>query len=88
MIESIILSIYFLADQPADSGVGASVGSCSNMAVGGSSKSDLVYQRRRFTEAFHDFVADCSVLDATRRPNVSQMLGHTFLKQQLKNKEP
>lgn len=34
-----------------------------------------------FSAAFHDFVADCSSLDATLRPAASQLSAYPFFKQ-------
>lgn len=62
--------------QTGDSGVGASVESYGVTGVGSSSsrntfqelkKRDDIFFSRSFSVAFHDFVADCSALDAAQR---------------------
>merc|ERR1712071_426362 len=62
---------------PADSGVGDSVGSCSNPGIQG----DSVYYTRQFSAQFHDFVTICSVLESDARPAASELLLHPFIKQ-------
>merc|ERR1719369_2773023 len=62
---------------PADSGVGDSVGSCSN----GLSRESGVYYSRQFSPNFHSLVTQCSVLDSQLRPSAMDLLAHPFLKQ-------
>lgn len=62
---------------PADSGVGDSVGSCSNPGITG----DSVYYSRQFSSQFHDIVTICSVLESDSRPSASELLAHSFIKQ-------
>jgi len=62
---------------PADSGVGDSVGSCSN----GLSRESGVYYSRQFSPNFHSLVTECSVLDSQLRPSAMDLLAHPFLKQ-------
>lgn len=61
---------------PADSGVGDSVGSCSNGLT-----RDSVYYTRHFSKHFHDIVTLCSMLDSDSRPSASDLLLHPFIKQ-------
>jgi len=61
---------------PADSGVGDSVGSCTNML-----NKDSVYHTRQFSGQFHQFVEDCSQLSPLDRPHPQHLLNHYFLKQ-------
>jgi len=61
---------------PADSGVGDSVGSCTNML-----NKDSIYHTRQFSGQFHQFVEDCSLLSPLDRPHPSHLLNHYFLKQ-------
>ena len=61
---------------PADSGVGASVGSCNNVL-----NKDSVYHTRQFSGPFHQFVEDCSLLSPEDRPLPDKLLHHAFLKQ-------
>jgi hypothetical protein len=71
------------ANQPGDSGVGASVESASNHysvranasrnTLQEMKKRDAVYSSRMFSNSFHDFVGQCSALDASARPSVGQV---------------
>nr|CAD7439270.1 unnamed protein product [Timema bartmani] len=58
----------------ADSGVGDSVASTSNVQY-------KAMQERRFTEAFHQFAELCLHKDPVLRPSANQMLAHSFFKQ-------
>jgi len=62
---------------PADSGVGDSVGSCSNPVLG----RDSIYYTRQFSPQFHDLVTLCSVLESDSRPSASELLAHPFVRQ-------
>ena len=62
---------------PADSGVGDSVGSCSNPVLG----RDSIYYTRQFSAQFHDLVTLCSVLESDSRPSASELLAHPFIRQ-------
>lgn len=81
--------IMFMANQPGDSGVGASVESTSNGVRANASRNTLqelkkreaIYSSRKFSATFHNFVADSSVLDASQRPSAGQLLHHPFVKQ-------
>lgn len=74
--------------QPGDSGVGASVGSCSNL-VEQNERLRLqdwearveVYSQRTFSDNFHDLVADCGLLDAAERPGAKALQAHPFIRQ-------
>jgi len=68
---------------PADSGVGASVGSCNNVL-----NKDSVYHTRQFSGPFHQFVEDCSLLSPEDRPLPDKLLHHAFLKQLKKTSSP
>lgn len=80
--------VVFSGNQPADSGVGASVGSCSNLPKGSgttAAESKLarqreIYSNRAFSDAFHDFVAACCTREADLRPSASSLLNHVFIK--------
>ena len=61
---------------PADSGVGDSVGSCSNPVLG----RDSIYYTRQFSAQFHDLVTLCSVLESDSRPSASELLAHPFVR--------
>ena len=61
---------------PADSGVGDSVGSCSNPVLG----RDSIYYTRQFSTLFHDLVTLCSVLESDSRPSASELLAHPFVR--------
>ena len=61
---------------PADSGVGDSVGSCSNPVLG----RDSIYYTRQFSPQFHDLVTLCSVLESDSRPSASELLAHPFVR--------
>merc|ERR1719369_1381408 len=63
-------------DLAADSGVGDSVGSCSNGLTRDSS-----YYSRQFSAQFHDLVTLCSVLESDSRPSASELLAHPFVRQ-------
>ena len=66
----------FSGQKPADSGVGASVGSCSNLPA--KSKN---YTNRTFSDLFHEFVELCCFRDADDRKSASELLQHSFIKQ-------
>jgi len=68
----------FNGQQPtlADSGVGDSVGSCNNMISKNSS-----FFNREFSQAFHDFVNECTINDGDERPSAQQLSNHSFIKQ-------
>ena len=67
--------LVFSGQKPADSGVGASVGSCSNLPK---SKN---YTNRTFSDLFHEFVELCCFRDADDRKSASELLQHSFIKQ-------
>lgn len=69
--------LVFSGQKPADSGVGASVGSCSNLQ----NKAFKTYSERTFSEQLHDFVQQCCLKDADMRQSAAQLLNHAFIKQ-------
>ena len=71
--------MVFSGDKPADSGVGTSMGSCSNLKQS-LSKNAKSYANRSFTDAFHDFVDQCCLREADSRPSASALLAHPFIK--------
>jgi len=75
--------LVFSGQKPADSGVGASVGSCSNLPRGNSN-----YNNRTFSDNFHDFVDQCCLKDAETRQPASLLLSHPFIKQLKKSSNP
>ena len=87
--------LLFSGDKPADSGVGASVGSCSNLptsAAGvGTFKQGAVqanlskYAQRTFSDAFHAFHENCLELDPDIRKPAASLLSHPFIKQHKKS---
>ena len=70
------LNIAGFPGHPADSGVGDSVGSCSNPVLG----RDSIYYTRQFSAQFHDLVTLCSVLESDSRPSASELLAHPFVR--------
>ena len=68
--------LVFSGQKPADSGVGASVGSCSNLP-----KENKNFAGRTFSDNFHDFVDQCCLKDAETRQSAFQLLSHPFIKQ-------
>lgn len=83
----------FPSNQPGDSGVGASVGSCANVSSSTATvKSSLSlmesHRSRTLTSAFHSFVSECCRLDAAQRPAATDHLitAHPFIRQHLKAK--
>ena len=68
--------LVFSGQKPADSGVGASVGSCSNLPA--KSKN---YTNRTFSDLFHEFVELCCFREADDRKSASELLQHSFIKQ-------
>ena len=64
-------------------GVGASVGSCSNLPRRNSN-----YINRTFSDNFHDFVDQCCLKDAETRQSASLLLSHPFIKQLKKSSNP
>ena len=70
--------LVFSGQKPADSGVGASVGSCSNLPA---AKQNSKYNERTFSDHFHDFVDQCCLRDSEARQAASQLLAHPFIKQ-------
>ena len=84
--------LVFSGDKPADSGVGASVGSCSNLpnSTGGGGTFKQVaslskYAQRTFSDAFHDFQQNCCELDPDVRKPAALLLSHQFIKQHKKS---
>ena len=70
--------LVFSGQKPADSGVGASVGSCSNLPAKHRNKT---YASRTFSDQFHDFVDQCCLKDAEERFSAHQLLSHPLIKQ-------
>ena len=68
--------LVFTGQKPADSGVGASVGSCSNLPP--KSKN---YTTRTFSDLFHEFVELCTFRESEDRPSALELLQHPFIKQ-------
>ena len=60
--------LVFSGQKPADSGVGASVGSCSNLPK------NKNYSSRTFSELYHDFVKLCCHGDADERPSSIELV--------------
>jgi len=58
--------------QPADSGVGDSVGPPTDNSI---------YYERSFSRPFHDLVTACSSLDSVDRPSAKDLLVHPWLRQ-------
>jgi hypothetical protein len=82
------------SQKPEDSGVGFSVGSSYNMTGAASSQMSQagtlqalstrasLYANRIFSETFHDFVSDSSILEPTDRPSAYELLNsHPFIRQ-------
>ena len=67
--------MVFSGQKPADSGVGASVGSSTNIM-----KPSSNYAKRLFSHNFHDFVDSCCELLPEDRPSALQLLSHPFIK--------
>ncbi len=44
-----------------------------------------MYAQRQFSDAFHGFVGDCSLLDASSRPSATRLLSSSFIKQYKKS---
>ena len=72
--------MVFSGQKPADSGVGASVGSSTNIM-----KPSSNYAKRSFSLNFHDFVNSCCELLPEDRPTAGQLLSHPFIKHHKKS---
>lgn len=71
--------LVFSGQKPADSGVGASVASCSNLPK--SAQQAKIYLAKTYSDNFHDFVDQCCYRDADGRLTAAQLLTHPFIKQ-------
>ena len=75
--------LIFSGQKPADSGVGASVGSCSNLPTVKHNLSK--YAQRTFSDAFHVFQQNCIELNPDDRKPAALLLSQPFIKQHKKS---